>query len=162
MAATVPRPAREVRAAVRQLGGAVSAVVSVPFDEHLARTEPLDVGREQQHMSGPRIRDQLLLDGRARRAQLRRPPPSRLGGHQLDLSVIAARVLRLTSPSRSNRVTALRVVPCAIPVAAATTAWAEAKDSLRPARGTRVVASLGSPCSGWQARVYTSAGRGAP
>ncbi|MFG2042244.1 MinD/ParA family protein [Dactylosporangium sp. NPDC048998] len=45
VAATVPRPAREVRAAVRQLAGAVSAVVSVPFDEHLARPEPVDLGR---------------------------------------------------------------------------------------------------------------------
>ncbi|MGI5238630.1 MinD/ParA family ATP-binding protein [Dactylosporangium sp. CA-139066] len=43
--ATVPRPAREVRAAVRQLGTAVSVVVRVPFDEHLARPEPVDLAR---------------------------------------------------------------------------------------------------------------------
>ncbi|MFD0580893.1 hypothetical protein [Dactylosporangium darangshiense] len=43
--ATVPRPARQVRAAVRQLAAGVSAVVSVPFDEHLARPEPVDLAR---------------------------------------------------------------------------------------------------------------------
>jgi hypothetical protein len=44
VAATVPRPPREARAAVRQLDG-VAAVVAVPFDAHLARPEPVDVAR---------------------------------------------------------------------------------------------------------------------
>ncbi|MEV6924012.1 hypothetical protein AB0M46_05790 [Dactylosporangium sp. NPDC051485] len=43
--ASMPRPPREVRAAVRQLGASVAAVVSVPFDPHLARPEPVDLGR---------------------------------------------------------------------------------------------------------------------
>ncbi|MEU7868422.1 hypothetical protein [Dactylosporangium sp. NPDC049140] len=43
--ATTPRPARDVRAAVRQLGGSVARVVRVPFDAHLARAEPVDLSR---------------------------------------------------------------------------------------------------------------------
>ncbi|MEV6925544.1 hypothetical protein AB0M46_13740 [Dactylosporangium sp. NPDC051485] len=45
VSAAAPSPPREVRAAVRQLAGQAGAVVTVPFDAHLARPEPTDPAR---------------------------------------------------------------------------------------------------------------------
>ncbi|MEV0132627.1 hypothetical protein AB0H83_29725 [Dactylosporangium sp. NPDC050688] len=43
--ASVPKPSRDVRAACHQASERVAALIPVPWDEHLARPEPVDVRR---------------------------------------------------------------------------------------------------------------------